>query len=477
MDLRWLPLHSRIRTFRFWATVSVLVLVAATLATALIAKVERDAVASDSHTIQVRLRPVRTAEADLLTAFVNQETGQRGYLLTGDATYLQPYDMGRSTAAQLERQLRVLTTGDAQSTRLLDDVTTAGQRWQQRAAEPEIAARRDNRINNTALTALTREGKQLFDELRTRFDALIAHTESLITAALHRVSDAQEGSREATDATLISASVVAVLVLFGLWYLFARPLGRFLAQVQRVADGDYAAPIDARGPQEFEIVANAVDKMRAGILDTAAGAAAAEQRLSVRQERDRLAADLHDRTIQRVFGLGLALDALKSAPATSPEDLQPLVDETDRIIRELRSVIFSISQSEDSDGLRASIVALVADSRRGLGFLPELDLRGPLDTAVPEPVGAELLSVLREALSNVARHADANTATVAVRYDNDTLSLEVSDDGRGIAPDVRPGGGMSNLRRRAQRLAGTTTVRPGTDGGTVLSWQVPVPPQ
>ena len=470
-----IPQRSRIRMFRFWATVSVLLLVAATVTTAIIAKVERDDVARKQGHVRTVLRPARNAEADLLAAYLNQETGLRGFLLTGEDRFLQPYTMGRADAAQLLSRLTALTAKDATSRAMLNDVVTAGAAWDRQIVQPQLAARRAGAIAPATVLTYLDNGKTSFDAVRSRFTILTAHTDTQITAALRQVSQTQHDSGTATDATLIGAIALAVLALLGLRYLFALPLSRFLRQIRTVASGDYAAPIDGRGPQEFKVIADSVDRMRDSIIRTTADAAAVQQRLSLREERDRLAADLHDRTIQRVFGLGLALDSMNTRTPTVGKDIEPLVEETDKIIRELRSVILAIGGDQHVDGLRAGVVSLINDSRRSLGFLPDLDVRGPVDTAIPEHIGAEVLAVLREALSNVARHAGATSAGVALVYEDSALTLKVVDNGTGIAPDAAPGDGTRNLRARAARLDGTASISSGPNGGTVVTWRVPVP--
>lgn len=461
--------------FRFWATVSVLLLVAATVTTAIIGKIERDAVASKQGHVRTVLRPARNAESDLLTAYLNQETGLRGYLLTGQDRFLDPFTMGRAQAVTLQRQLMALTAADPTSRTLLNNVIASASQWQQRIADPQITARRKAPLASATLLTDVEQGKALFDSVRSKFTVLVARTDAQITAALREVTQTQHDSGTATDATLIGAVVLAVLALFGLRYLFALPLSRFLRQIRVVASGDYAAPIDGRGPQEFKVIADSVGRMRDSIIRTTADAAAVQQRLSLREERDRLAADLHDRTIQRVFGLGLALDSMNGPSGSNGKDIEPLVEETDKIIRELRSVILAIGGDQHEDGLRAGVVSIVSDSRRSLGFLPELDVRGPVDTAVPEYVAVEVLAVLREALSNIARHAAATSVEVVLVYENDELALEVSDNGTGFPSDAVPGDGTRNLRARAARLDGTASIRPGPHGGTTVTWQVPVP--
>jgi signal transduction histidine kinase len=299
---------------------------------------------------------------------------------------------------------------------------------------------------------------------------LIASTVAIAVVAEVESSDA----RLAANIALAGAIVVAVTAIVLLWYLFTRPISRFLSEIQAVAAGDYTRRLSVRGPQEVATIADAVDRMRDGIVQTNAEAVATQQLLGVRHERDRLASDLHDLTIQRIFGLGLALNSTVTRNPEIATELDPLVDETDAIIRELRNVIFALGASEDAAGLRAGVIEIVRDSARSFGFLPELDLRGPLDTAIPADVATDLLAVLREALSNAARHAHASSVRVLLTYADDTVNLVVADDGKGIDENAAPGGGTVTMRGRAARRNGNATMRRGPSGGTVVHWWVPI---
>lgn len=463
-----------LRGLRLWATAAVLMLVGSTIAIALVAKVERDTVTAAQRRFQLSLRPTQAAEAQLLTAYVTQETGQRGFLLTGDESFLQTYAKGRADATALQARLATLTETDATERTELAEMIAAGRDWQQRSAEPEIAARRADPLDPAEVRALTTTGEQFFDAFRTKIAALMARTDALITSEVDRVSRAQSDARLAANLALTGAITVAVLAIALLWYLFTRPIGRFLGEIQAVAAGDYTRPLSTRGPQEVTIIAAAVDRMRDGLVQKNAEAVANQQLLSVRQERDRMATDLHDLTIQRIFGLGLALNSTVAHSPDVADELEPLVDETDAIIRELRNVIFALGAAEDTIGLRAGVIEIVRDSARSFGFLPELDLRGPLDTAIPAELAADLLAALREALSNAARHAHASSVRVLLTYSDDTVNLVVTDDGTGIPEIVVPGGGSVNLRSRAERRGGNASIRQGPSGGTVVHWWVPV---
>jgi len=202
--------------------------------------------------------------------------------------------------------------------------------------------------------------------------------------------------------------------------------------------------------------------------------------LSLLADRERIGRDLHDTVLQRLFAIGLAMQGTLGL-AIRPDvvdRLQHHIDDIDGTITEIRSAIFAIDAAgSSSPSLRRDVLDLVAESARMLGFKPAVYFDGPIDTLVPHNVASHLLPVLREALSNVARHAAATHVDVTVRADSN-LSLEVVDDGRGVA--LEPGGGgngLRNMMRRAQELGGRADIGPGADRGTTLQWVVPLRPE
>jgi signal transduction histidine kinase len=200
--------------------------------------------------------------------------------------------------------------------------------------------------------------------------------------------------------------------------------------------------------------------------------------LAVLGDRERIARDLHDVVIQRLFAAGMQLQTAGRL-ATRPEvrsRLDAVVDDLDTTIRDIRGAIFEL-RSSSAGGLRSDLRALVDQARAALGFRPDLRIDGPVDTAVPESIRPDLLAVLREALSNVAKHAGASKAAVHVAAEAGLLRLEVTDNGGGpgeLAPSH--GHGVRNMRSRAGDLGGEFGLVPGPDGGTRLSWRVPLSP-
>ncbi len=201
------------------------------------------------------------------------------------------------------------------------------------------------------------------------------------------------------------------------------------------------------------------------------------ERLAVLQDRDRIARDLHDLVIQRLYATGMSLQG--TAPLITRPDVADrvgsAVDALDETIKEIRSTIFSLQSQSDvkQHGLRAKILEVVEEMTVPLGFAPSLRLVGPLDEELPREVGEHLLSALREALSNAARHAGASRVNVTVDGDGDELVLRVRDNGKGLSGSTRRSG-LANLADRASELGGVLRVGPAEGGGTDLEWRAPV---
>ncbi|MFD8008779.1 GAF domain-containing protein [Streptomyces sp. NPDC058955] len=199
------------------------------------------------------------------------------------------------------------------------------------------------------------------------------------------------------------------------------------------------------------------------------------------EDRDRIARDLHDLAIQRLFATGMTLQSARRF-VEHPEAAARLtraIDDLDATIKIIRSSIFGLRE-HDTPGtapkLRSRVVTAVDAAAATLGFAPALRMEGLLDTDVPAGTADDVVAVVGEALTNVARHADAHRVEVAVRAERGVLGVTVRDDGVGIPPD-RTDGGLRNLSERAERRGGALSVRPhaGPGGGTLLEWRVPLP--
>ena len=219
--------------------------------------------------------------------------------------------------------------------------------------------------------------------------------------------------------------------------------------------------------------------VQAGIALELADRRSDAERLSLFEDRDRIARDLHDLVIQRLYATGMSLEGtvpMITRPETAAR-VKRAVDAMDETIKDIRLTIFALqSRGQDSQpNLREAIVAVVEEMTPLAGFAPSLRLGAKLNDRVRTESAEDMLTALREALSNAARHAQAGRIDVSVDVDAEGfLIMRVADDGVGIAPDGRRSG-LRNLRLRAEKLGGELRLGPaGADGaGTELVWRVP----
>jgi two-component system, NarL family, sensor histidine kinase DevS len=199
------------------------------------------------------------------------------------------------------------------------------------------------------------------------------------------------------------------------------------------------------------------------------------QELALLHDRERIARDLHDTVIQRLFATGLGLQGLARLvdDVAVADRIQLAVEDLDATIREIRGVIFELQAHErGTHSVRVRVLALAAEMTPTLGFEPTVRFDGPVDTIIGPALGDHVLSALRELLSNVTRHAHATAVGIGLRAGLD-VTLTVEDNGRGIPKSPRGGQGLANLRERAQSLGGSFVVKPTPTAGTIAVWSVP----
>ncbi|MGA8296703.1 MAG: GAF domain-containing sensor histidine kinase [Acidimicrobiales bacterium] len=261
------------------------------------------------------------------------------------------------------------------------------------------------------------------------------------------------------------------------------PMGSFLGVPVRIRDEVYGNlylgdKIDAEEFTEEDSDILQALAVGAGIVIENARLHARVGELDVAADRVRIAHDLHDTVIQRLFATGLSLQstAQRVAVPEVQQAIQVAVEDLDDTIRQVRTAIFALEPiPQGRRSVRARVLDLAAESVRSLGFEPSVTVAGPIDTEVSEHVATNVLAVLREGLTNVARHAHASQVSIDLRVENYRLMLVITDDGIGIGTSAGPARrGLANMQERAAALGGTFSASDASPSGTEVRFEVPL---
>jgi signal transduction histidine kinase len=193
-------------------------------------------------------------------------------------------------------------------------------------------------------------------------------------------------------------------------------------------------------------------------------------------DRDRIARDLHDLVIQRLFAAGLGIQSLRRLITSDAgaSTLQNVTAELDETIRELRNTIYSLNDSAlEKELLSSRVLQAIRTAAQSLRFVPRLTLTGPIDAIRDEETASNILAVVTEGLSNAVRHSGADAIRVSVSVDEGFVYVRVQDNGEGFSVRT-PGNGMTNMQHRASMLGGTFEASSSPETGTALTWKAPV---
>jgi signal transduction histidine kinase len=431
-------------------------------------------VAEAQQELRDTVLPASQDVSELTAAYSDQQRGVRGYLLTGNPELLEPWREGQARGAALEHELDHLLASDDASAALVAEVSRSGRTWRTEHVRPALAQQRASGSIESLSSDELRAGAAAFEQVRTQLDRLSTRMETRTDDRFDDIAAAQRLASIAVGSAVAVAVATAAAAVLVVRRRLVRPMDRLLAGVAEAARPPHPGPVTAQGTAELWSLATGVESLRLGMHESARELAATRRELSLRRERERLAADLHDLVIQRVYALGLSLSMMTRRHPELSDPLEPLVHEADLVIGELREVIFDLRHGPTTVqalGERAS--ELTEDASRVLGFEPDLHVLGSSDAPIGEGVAHEALAVLREALSNVAKHAGATAVEVSVGVQDGDVVLCVADDGvRDVAVPSAGGHGLRNMRARAVRLGGQMDIaQPGQ--GTTVTWRVP----
>jgi CHASE3 domain sensor protein len=442
-------------------------LVALLLVTAATSTVVRLRLNSSSHELSDTLRPAQIAVANLSKGYVDQETGERGYLLTRDTTFLQPYYSGEQETTRTQAQLVRVLAGDPQSRTTLAQIGQAATDWHRQVTEPEIQAAMAGTLSAKALADSVSLGKGLFDRMRTLLGTLQDHINQRTNAALQTSDSLQRLANDITIAAALAAALLAALAVWQIRTFFAVPLNQLVVQVKRVAEGDLDHSVDVSGPQEVATVAKAVETMRTRILSESALSATAGRQLARYEEAERIASSLGDTVIRQLFTTSLTLQSTAGRHPAVASVLTGAIADLDRALKDLQSAIFGLTAAPSPDTLGNQVLDLVDQMEAALGAAPDVQFDGSLDDDRLRTVVPDVVAVVREVLAAIVRPAAPGESTVHVSADDGELRLRITGGTSGD-DDLVP------ARERAQRLGGRCDVQ-RVDGGVAVRWSIPLP--
>lgn len=430
----------------------------------------------------------------------DREDGQRGFLITGDEIFLDKYSEGeQKDLPTFFARLRTIIVdrgrGDELSAKV-DQLEKLTHEWTQKAAEPEIAARRvmnehPETLKDVAALLVAGTGKNLIDEIRKEFDNFIA-IEQAIAANRYRIATATTAwTRNTAVGLLLVATCTGIVVLVLISRSIIQPLNQLLVGTERVGGGDLDTRVETGSPDELGTLAGAFNSMTSNLKEAeslrqqAQDELHAEQRLLRQlidvqeQERRMVAHDIHDGFLQDVVGAHMQIQCIDdtTAPASAVGKaetvellLQKAIAEGRRLIREMRPMIL------DEKGVIEAIRHLVAEeaSNSNLDVAFDYDVR--FDRLDPRFEGV-IFRIVQEALTNIRRHAQAQRAAVEMVQQDGIIEVDVRDNGAGFDPDSvsMNSFGLRGMRERARLFGGSVTTEGGPGKGTVVHVELPIP--
>ena len=444
------------------------------LITALTGWVSRTLNGRAVRALETRAAPAELDAINLRDVYQQVHIAQVAFQYTGAPRFSAAEAAGFRQATRLTARLSTLFSDDPPAAKALATTQAAAGRWRALAFRAD-AARAGRPLTPRRIADAVDAGTRAYSTTARHVRTVLDRIAEMARSQLSTVTSRQTTSNFIAWSALAAAVLVAVGAVPILRRKVTRPLQNLLQQVRAVSIGDVERPIKVSGaPTELAEIAAASEQMRTNLLRGARELGAAQRRVAVHEERNRFAGDLHDHAVQEVFALSLTLSAASARHPELAGLFEPLIEQTDRIIRQFRAIIFDVNEPVTGGALSAQLRTVTASSARALGFSPTLALdAATVDSDVTPQVAANLVAVLRESLSNVARHAHATHVDVDITTDDEAVQLRVRDNGAGL-PSVPTlvGQGLENLRDRARRLGGTAQILTAPGSGTTVIWRV-----
>jgi signal transduction histidine kinase len=404
---------------------------------------------------------------------VDVETGQRGFVITGQDRFLQPWRDAQSALPEEARTLEQLVADNPEQHTRAQRITQAISSYLQDYSIPLVATARQN-PSAARTEAATDEGRRRIDSIRAEFDQFVTAEQSLAAARQQRTDAVARRAIIAAAAGLAGSILIIVLFAVYLTRAIVQPVRQVAAMAGRLASGDLSVRIPERGIAEIGDLERSFNSMASSLEQSRSELAASRTRIVAAgdQARRQIERDLHDGIQQRL--VSLVLD-LRTAEAALPPGLSELRTQLTEVSHGLTAALEDLR--ELSRGIHPAILsegglgpALKALARRS-AVPVELDTE--VQTRLPEQVEVAAYYVISEALANTAKHAHASVVRVAVQARNNRLQLSIHDDGIGGAAPWT-GSGLVGLTDRVEALGGTILITSASGAGTELHVELPI---
>ncbi|HEY4097821.1 MAG TPA: CHASE3 domain-containing protein [Baekduia sp.] len=402
---------------------------------------------------------------------VDLETGERGFLITGDERLLAPWEAARRAIPGVSAELLALTRVPAQHRRARRIEAAVGSYVRDYSVPLVRAERRDRTAVRGAAVI---EGKRRIDTIRADFNSLVAAERGL---AESRQDRAVTSARRATIAAVVGLGGSVLFVALFVAYLarmILRPVRRAAGMADRLAHGDLTVHMPETGPGEIGELERSFNTMTRSLRESRAELTASRARVvaAADETRRRIERDLHDGTQQRLVAAALAL---RGAEAAVPPELGELRDRLDQAAQRISGAVDELQ--EISRGIHPAILSRggLKPALRNLARRSGIPVELEVDTVrrLPAPVEVAAYYVVSEALTNAAKYAQASIVQVGGEADDAALRLAIRDDGVGGADPSR-GSGLVGLRDRVEALGGQLDVESPVGEGTALRVVIPV---
>jgi signal transduction histidine kinase len=467
------PLALRL-SLELWAVIFLLVLnVIAVLA--LGSNIDR------ASRISATANEVRSAIDSVDRSVVEQEAAMRGYVITGTASFLAPYDRSGQLQRQQGERLVTMLRQEGLSTEPVEKADETMATWRARVGDPEIAA---VRRGDGSAGALVRSGAgmALLQQAQSELDALRTEVNRHTAAALAQVSTAQDRTVGLMIGTLVLTGLLVVLRVALTVLHVSRPLTRLVGEVSAVAGGDLERPVPTGGVPELKRLSRAVESMRLRLLAERTAAARSSLLEGQEQERRRVATGLHDDTVQAAVAANLRLSRLRRHLAGSDAKAAALVDEAANDLHEsitrMRRVVFELHPPTlDEEGLESAMRLYLQETATPAGVAWSVTGTAPDD--VDHASRTLAYRLFREAVANAVKHSGAGRIDVTLHPTDGELEVTVADDGSGFdtsdAARPVPGHlGLSSSVRLAEASGGWWSVESAPGSGSRVTYAVPV---